>query len=45
MFRGVLLDLGNWAVTVFPLTGANDAVPHTAANAGPFMFMFLVLTP
>jgi alcohol dehydrogenase len=36
LVRGGLLDLSQWAVTAFPLTGANDAVAHAAANAGPF---------
>ena len=36
LIRSGLLDLGHWAVTAFPLTGANDAVAHAAVNAGPF---------
>ena len=36
-----LLDLGHWAVTAFPLTGANDAVAHAAANPGPFKLTVL----
>jgi alcohol dehydrogenase len=41
LVRGGLLDLGHWAVTTFPLTGANDAVAHAAANAGPFKLTVL----
>ena len=36
LVRGGLLDLGHWAMTTFPLAGANDAVAHAATNAGPF---------
>ena len=32
---------GHWAVTAFPLTGANDAVAHAAAHAGPFKLTVL----
>jgi hypothetical protein len=41
LVRGGLLDLGHWAVTAFPLTGANDAVAHAAAHAGPFKLTVL----
>jgi alcohol dehydrogenase len=41
LVRGGLLDLGHWAVTAFPLTGANDAVAHAAVNAGPFKLTVL----
>ena len=41
LVRGGLLDFGHWAVTAFPLTGANDAVAHAAANAGPFKLTVL----
>ena len=36
LVRGGLLDLNHWSVTAFPLTAANDAIAHAAANAGPF---------
>ena len=36
LVRGGLLDLGHWAMTTFPLAGANEAVAHAATNAGPF---------
>jgi alcohol dehydrogenase len=35
MVRAGLIDLGQFDVTEFPLDGANDAVAHAAANAGP----------
>ena len=41
LVRGGLLDLGHWAVTTFPLAGANDAVAHAATNAGPFKLTVL----
>jgi alcohol dehydrogenase len=41
LVRAGLLDLGHWAVTAFPLTGANDAFAHAAANAGPFKLTVL----
>ena len=41
LVRSGLLDLGQWAVTTFPLTEANDAVEHAAANAGPFKLTVL----
>ena len=41
LVRSGLLDLGHWATTAFPLTGANDAVAHAAANAGPFKLTVL----
>jgi alcohol dehydrogenase len=41
LVRGGLLDLGHWAVTAFPLAGANEAVAHAAANAGPFKLTVL----
>ncbi len=34
LIRSGLLDLGHWAVTAFPLTGANDAVAHAAVMPG-----------
>ena len=41
LIHGGLLDLGHWAVTAYPLTEANDAVGHAAANAGPFKLTVL----
>jgi alcohol dehydrogenase len=41
LVRGGLLDLGHLAVTAFPLTVANDAVAHAAANAEPFKLTVL----
>ena len=41
LVRGGLLDLGHWAVTAFPLSEANTAVAHAAANAGPFKLTVL----
>ena len=41
LVRGGLLDLGHWALTAFPLTEANAAVAHAAANAGPFKLTVL----
>jgi threonine dehydrogenase-like Zn-dependent dehydrogenase len=32
LVRSGLLDLGHWATTTFPLTGANDAVAHAASQ-------------
>ena len=43
LVHGGLLDLSHWAVTAFPLTGANDAVAHAGANAGPFKLTVLNL--
>jgi len=39
--RSGLLDLRQWAVTEFGLEGANEAVAHAAANAGPFRLTVL----
>lgn len=39
--RSGLLDLRQWAVTEFGLDGANEAVAHAAANAGPFRLTVL----
>ena len=36
LIRSGLLDLGQWAVTEFPLAGVNEAVTHAAAEVGPF---------
>lgn len=36
LVRAGLLDLGQFAVTEFPLERANEAVSHAAANGGPF---------
>ncbi len=41
LVRGGLLDLGQWAVTAFPLEEANAAVTHAAAEAGPFRLTVL----
>jgi alcohol dehydrogenase len=41
LIRGGLLDLGQWAVTEFPLVGVNEAVTHAAAEAGPFRLTVL----
>ena len=41
LIRGSLLDLGQWAVTEFPLAGVNEAVTHAAAVAGPFKLTVL----
>lgn len=41
LIRGGLLDLGQWAVTEFPLADVNDAVTHAAAEAGPFKLTVL----
>jgi alcohol dehydrogenase len=39
--RSGLLDLGQFAVTEFPLARANEAVAHAAANGGPFRMTVL----
>ncbi len=36
ILRAGLIDLGQLAVTTFPLDRANEAVAHAAAHAGPF---------
>lgn len=36
LIRAGLIDLDHFAVTVFDLEHANEAVAHAAANAGPF---------
>jgi NADPH:quinone reductase-like Zn-dependent oxidoreductase len=41
MVRAGLLDLGQFAVTEFPLERANEAVAHAAANGGPFRMTVL----
>jgi len=41
MVRAGLLDLGQFAVTEFPLDRANEAVAHAAANGGPFRMTVL----
>ena len=41
LIRGGLLDLGQWAVTEFPLANVNEAVTHAAAKAGPFKLTVL----
>jgi alcohol dehydrogenase len=35
MIRAGLIDLGQFELTEFALDGANEAVAHAAANAGP----------
>jgi alcohol dehydrogenase len=41
MVRAGLLDLGQFAVTEFPVERANEAVAHAAANGGPFRMTVL----
>lgn len=41
LIRSGLLDLDHWAISAFPLAGANDAVVHAADNAGPFKLTVL----
>ncbi|MBI5318257.1 zinc-binding alcohol dehydrogenase family protein [Bradyrhizobium sp.] len=41
LVRSGLLDLGQFAVTEFPLARANEAVAHAAANGGPFRMTVL----
>jgi alcohol dehydrogenase len=43
LIRSGLLDLDHYAVTEFVLEGANEAVAHAAANAGPFKLTVLRL--
>jgi NADPH:quinone reductase-like Zn-dependent oxidoreductase len=41
LVRSGLLNLGQFAVTEFPLASANEAVTHAAANGGPFRMTVL----
>jgi len=36
LVRAALVNLDEFAVTMFALDEVNDAVAHAAANAGPF---------